>query len=203
MVGKLTGTRLSVLPSEVLSWSQFKARYPSGGVLSRNTGFERSYGDNPYVGYDRPQSEPGFLDRIADRRLPPKERVCAATVGRDTVVVPFSRLARHPAVEESVGGRPVAFLYARGVASALDRQSIADSKDAGTAAAFDRRVGARTLDFVASGAVFRDRQTGSAWDITGRAVAGPLRGSQLTPVQHDEQFWFALAAFLPKARIAR
>jgi hypothetical protein len=48
---------------------------------------------------------------------------------------------------------------------------------------------------------FRDRQTGSTWDITGRAVAGELRGERLRPLRHDEQFWFALAAFVPEARI--
>ena len=29
----------------------------------------------------------------------------------------------------------------------------------------------------------------------------PLKGSRLRPVRHDQQFWFALAAFLPDARI--
>jgi hypothetical protein len=47
-----------------------------------------------------------------------------------------------------------------------------------------------------------DRHTSSRWDpLTGRATAGPLRGRRLRPVRHDEQLWFALAAFYPRARI--
>jgi hypothetical protein len=37
--------------------------------------------------------------------------------------------------------------------------------------------------------------------LAGRAVEGELAGARLAPVRHDQQFWFALAAFLPDARI--
>jgi hypothetical protein len=63
-------------------------------------------------------------------------------------------------------------------------------------------VGGRTLRFSAVGRAIVDRQTRSRWDpLTGRATAGPLRGHRLGAVRHDEQFWFALAAFYPRARI--
>ena len=32
-------------------------------------------------------------------------------------------------------------------------------------------------------------------------VSGPMRGARLRPLPHDEQFWFALAAFGPHARL--
>lgn len=85
----------------------------------------------------------------------------------------------------------------------LDAAAIERSRDVGTAGAFDRRVGGRTLEFEAlGGGRFRDRQTGSTWDITDRSMAGELAGTTLRPIVHDQQFWFALAAFLPEARIA-
>jgi hypothetical protein len=34
------------------------------------------------------------------------------------------------------------------------------------------------------------------------SLAGELAGTTLRPIAHDQQFWFALAAFLPEARIA-
>lgn len=34
-----------------------------------------------------------------------------------------------------------------------------------------------------------------------RSTDGPLAGERLPQVRHDQQFWFALAAFLPDARI--
>jgi Protein of unknown function (DUF3179) len=118
-------------------------------------------------------------------------------------VVPFSRLAREPVVELEAGGLPVVVLYKRGVVSPLDAGTIADSRDVGTAVAFDRRVDGRTLSSERSGGGFVDRQTGSLWDFAGRAVEGGLAGARLRPVRHDQQFWFALAAFVPDARIER
>jgi len=193
---------LRALDSQVLSWSQFKASYPHGTVLSRDTGFQRPYGTNPYQGYDAvPTSQPQFYARRVDPRLPPLERVVAVLADNRAVVVPFSALARQPVVDGSIAGQPLVVLYTPGVVSALDASTIASSRDVGTAGAFDPRVGTRTLRFSATSAGrFRD-QTGSTWDVTGRALDGPLRGTQLRPLRHDEQFWFALAAFLPRARL--
>jgi hypothetical protein len=203
VVGKLTGTRLTVLPSQMLGWTDFKRLHPGGDVLSRDTGVERDYGSNPYQGYDQPDSDPFLFEGDADDRLPPKERVVAVFAGDEAVVVPFSRLTREPVVHTQAGGRPVVVIYERGVLSPLDQASIADSRDVGTAAAFDRRVDGRPLSFERRGGGLVDNQTGSRWNLAGRAVAGALAGSRLRPVRHDQQFWFALAAFVPDARIKR
>ena len=203
VVGRLTGTKLTVLPSQTLSWGDFKARFPRGDVLSRDTGHDRDYGRNPYEGYDAPDSEPFLFNGKTDRRLPPKERVVAIRTGRSAVVVPLSRLERKPVVQLEIDDRPVAILFKRGVVSALDAGAISRSRDVGTAATFDRRLAGRRLTFTSAGSGrFRDRETGSSWDITGRATDGPLAGRRLAPVVSDQQFWFALAAFLPDAKIA-
>jgi hypothetical protein len=201
VVGELTGTRLKVLPSQTLSWADFKRIHPGGDVLSRDTGAERDYGSTPYVGYDRPDTEPFLFGEEADDRLPPKERVLAVFAEDETVVVPFSRLAREPVVRTEAGGRPVVVFYKRGVESPFDEPTITGSRDIGTAAAFDSRLDGRPLSFERRDGAFVDRQTGSRWDIAGRAVAGELAGERLDPVRHDQQFWFALAAFVPDARI--
>jgi hypothetical protein len=199
LVGRYTGTRLRAIDAQVLSWRQFKAAHPDGTVLSRQTGFDRPYGENPYLGYDR--GRPSFYGGRLDSRLPPMERVVAIFAGDDTIVVPFSALARHPVATATIGGRPVVVLYTRGVASALDERRIAQSRDVGTAGVFDPRLGRRTLRFTAtSRGAFRD-QTGTTWDVSGRALDGPIRGSRLRALRHDEQLWFALAAFVPHARV--
>jgi hypothetical protein len=201
VVGELTGTRLEVLASQTLSWADFKRIHPGGDVLSRDTGVERNYGANPYVGYAQPDSEPFLFDGEPDDRLPPKERVVAIFTEDETVVVPFRRLAREPVVQTEAGGRPVVVFYKRGVVSPLDAPIIGRSRDVGTAAAFDARLDGRRLSFERRDGGFVDRETGSRWDIAGRAVAGELAGERLEPVRHDQQFWFALAAFVPEARI--
>ena len=189
------------MPSQTLSWADFKRIYPAGDVLSRDTGVEPDYGANPYAGYDKPDSEPFLFDGEADDRLPPKERVVAIFAQDDTVVVPFRRLVREPVVQTEAGGRPIVVFYKRGVLSPLDAPSIDISDDVGTAAAFDPRVDGRAHSFERRGGGFVDRETGSRWNIAGRAVAGELAGERLELVRHDQQFWFALAAFVPGARI--
>jgi len=86
--------------------------------------------------------------------------------------------------------------------SALDAAAIERSCDVGTARAFDRRGRQDARVRGARRGRFRDRQTGSTWDITGRSLAGEPAGTTLRPIVHDQQFWFALAAFLPEARVA-
>jgi hypothetical protein len=205
VVGRLTGTRLTPRDSQVVSFADFRASHPDGDVLSRDTGFERPYGENPYEGYDSPSQQPFLLDEAADRRLPPKERVISLRTGdRGGVVVPFSRLERERVVQLRLDGRPTVVLFKRDVKSALDASRIGDSRLVGTATAFDRRIDGSALSFAPDAeGVFRDRQTGSTWDITGLARSGPLTGRRLAPVRHDVQFWFAVAAFLPEVRIAR
>lgn len=203
LVGTLTGTRLTVVDSQTLSFADFRARYPQGDVLSRKTGFDRPYGQSPYKGYDTvPTSRPFDYGGRLDPRLPPVERVESITVGSDTVVVPFDALSRDPVAVVSVGGVPAVVLFIPGVLSPLDEAKIADSRAVGAAAGFDRRVDGRTLDFRSVGpGVMADVQTRSRWDASGHAVAGPLRGSRLRRLHDLNAFWFAVAAFLPHARL--
>ncbi len=201
VVGELTDKRLRALASQTLSFKDFRESLPSGDVLSRDTGFERNYGDNPYEGYDTPDQQPFLFEGETDERLAAKERVAAVFIGDDAAVVPFSRLRKNPVASFDLAGTPVAVMFKAGVASALDDAKISESDDVGTSAAFDRRLEGRTLDFERRGDAIVDRQTRSTWDITGRATDGPLRGKRLKAVRSDQQFWFALAAFLPDARI--
>jgi hypothetical protein len=204
VVGELTGERLEVLPSQILAWDEFRRQYPRGEVLSRDTGFDRDYGANPYAAYDDPGSQPFLLDREVDRSLPPKERVTAVKTGKGSAVVyPFSRLEKEAPINDALGDRPVVVLFDPEVASALDAPSIAGGRSVGAAAVFERTARGRTLEFEAGpkGGTFRDTQTGSIWNLGGVATAGPLRGTELRQVPHDDQFWFALAAFFPDAEI--
>ena len=50
VVGPLTGTKLTVLPSVQTTWGEWKAQHPDTKVLDVNTGYSRDYGRNPYSG---------------------------------------------------------------------------------------------------------------------------------------------------------
>jgi hypothetical protein len=203
VVGELTGRRLRPVGSQILPWRGFRRLHPDGRVLSRQTGFDRAYGSTPYVLYERSNEPYLFRGRI-DETLPATERVAAVPLGSGRAVVyPFSRLRLEAPVNDALDGRPIVVFFDPRVASPLDDAMIAEGARVGAAAVFSRSHDGVTLSFEAGTrpGTFRDRSTNSSWTMTGRAVAGPLAGRRLRPLRHDDQFWFALAAFFPKAEI--
>jgi hypothetical protein len=104
-------------------------------------------------------------------------------------------------VQDTVGGTPIVIFFQKGTASALDAGRIASSRDIGAAGVFEPAVEGRALTFRHEGGRLLDHETGSAWDVLGRAVAGPLAGQRLRPIVHANHFWFAMAAFYPDVRI--
>jgi cytochrome c biogenesis protein CcdA/peroxiredoxin len=195
IVGELAGTQLELLPSAVIGWDEFRTSFPDGQVLSRQTGYGRNYGTNPYVGYSS-SSRPFLFDGEVDDRFPALERVVGVTVGDADKAFPFSLISGPRVVNDTVGGVPVAIFWGGDTADALDSFNIAEGQAIGTGIAFDRRVGGDVLTFTANGDdTFTDAETGSTWDLLGRASGGPLAGEELDTIVHRNDFWFAWAAF--------
>ena len=204
IVGHYAGTRLEFIGSPLVSWREFKRAHPTAIVLSRETGFHRRYGENPYVGYDDLRGRPyrHFFSRAPDGRLPAMERVVAIEIGTTPTAYPFSFLSTTRVVNDVIEDHPIVVVWAPGTASALDKGRLADGRDVGSSNVFDRRLGDRTLEFEpASESTFRDRQTGTTWNLFGKAVAGPLSGSQLETIPHGNHFWFAWVVFKPETKI--
>lgn len=209
IVGRYAGYRLTMLPAPLVSWRDFKAAYPDGDALSRDTGHARDYGRNPYAGYDAPGQQPFLFAGQPDDRRPAMERVAALILDGQPLAFPFPILARERAINYAANGRRIAVLFQPGAASALDRPRIADSRDVGATGVFDAVLDGQTLTFQYQESVtggidnggFVDEQTGSVWNILGQAIAGPLTGQSLTPIVHGSHFWFAWAAFAPQTQI--
>ncbi|MFZ1527477.1 MAG: DUF3179 domain-containing protein, partial [Ferruginibacter sp.] len=203
-VGVLTGTQLQAIPMGTVAWRDFAAAEPAALVLSQDTGFSRPYGTNPYTGYDDPDGDLLFeLPGDTDARLPVKERVVGLDDGTETVAVRRSALVDRPPLEVRVGGREVVLWHRPGQASALDAQTVAGGADIGTVVAFDPVVNGRRLHFESRGDDVADRETGSVWDVLGRATSGPLEGAELTPFRFLDTFWFAWVAFHPDTLLHR
>ena len=105
IVGELTGQTLTFLPAGIIAWENFKANHPQGKVLSRDTGFNRNYGSNPYVGYDRVDNPPFLYQGELDGRLLPKERVAAVSIGEVDAAYPLTVLAKERVVNDAVNGQ--------------------------------------------------------------------------------------------------
>ena len=205
IVGDLTGTRLELLPSSIISWADFKANHPDGEVLSIDTGHSRSYGRNPYSGYDNINSYPFAFTGDLDSQLPPMARVLGIQLADgDGGAFSLELLMAEMVLNETIGGTSLAIFWKPGTASALDSSSIAAGRDVGSTGVFLNAVGDQALTFLpAEAGVFRDQETGSSWNILGEAIDGPLAGAQLVALPHHDTFWFAWAAFVPDLGLSK
>ena len=200
IVGELTDRTLPILPSSIVAYADFKAQHPDGQVLSIFTGFDRRYGETPYINYDSlANNGTGFFDGQTDDRLPPKMRVLALTLDGTAVAYPFNMLAEKRVINDTVNNQPLVAFWKSGTLSPVFAPLIFESKDIGSAAAFSRELDGRMLTFQPrENGLYADQETGSQWNIFGSAVSGPLKGDQLTPLAAHEFFWFVWAEFQPE-----
>lgn len=197
IVGDLTGTQLKFLPVAINSWADFKEKYPGGKVLSIDTGFNRSYGTNPYVGYDDVNASPFLFRGEIDGQLRPMERV-VGVLGEDGAAHGYqlSYLQENRVINDQLGGRPITIFWKTGTASALDSRSIPEGDDVGSTGVFTAEADGQTLTFTAAeDGQFVDGQTGTTWDIFGQALEGPLAGEELESIPHHDTFWFVWSTF--------
>lgn len=201
IVGELAGVKLEMLPAQIISFEQFAEAYPNALVLNTDTGQRRPYGQNPYVGYDDIKKKPFLFRGETDGRLRPMEKVIALHMEGNTRAYPYAITRKKRVIHDEANGEPIVVFHAKGATSALDQSSISDSKEAGSTGVFDPRVNGQTLTFTYKEGRFVDDQTGSTWDITGRAIEGMMRGQQLKRHVHGDYFAFAWFAFRPETEL--
>lgn len=204
VVGSLTGVELELLAVQTTSWQNFLRQNPDGIVLTRDTGFQRSYGRNPYEGYDNTSDNPFLFRGELDERLAAKERVVSIGLGDDTAAIVLDHLIDEQVLSLEVGGQSLSVWHLPGTNSALDSAVIAEGRDIGTVGVFIPSVDGQALTFARNAdGTFADAETGSTWDIGGVAIGGPLTDTRLEAVEHLDTFWFAIAAFEPDTRIVQ
>ena len=111
VAGKLTGTRLQLIPSTQTTWGAWKKKHPDTLVLSTRTGYDRNYEQDPYEGYDTSRGVFFPVGKI-DRRYHPKEQVIGVELEGVTKAYPFSELAKvKTPFKDKVGKKTVWVVY--------------------------------------------------------------------------------------------
>lgn len=200
IVGDLSGSALHFLPSAIVSWGDLRQTLADASVASFDTGLPINYQRSSYSHTDDLDSPARYFNGEVDSRLPAKERVLALEIDGDAVAYAYSILAEKRVVMDAVGGESVVVFFKPGTLSTMDPVGKF-SHDTGAAVAFSAALDGRPLTFEFKSGAFRDRETGSTWNIFGQAVAGPLVHSNLESTVHGNHFWFAWAAFQPETRI--
>ncbi len=205
VVGKMTGTKLELIPSQIISVKEFFNNYPEGKILSNKTGFteaEEWYGKNRYVSYDSLGSNPyRFFQQEVDLRLPAKERVIDINSMGKFKIYPFSKITEKGVINDEFNFKKIVIFHQPGTVSVLDKQDLKEAKDVGTATVFNSLLEGQHLTFKKAERGFVDEQTNSLWTITGKCIDGKLKGKQLTPELHGNHMAFSWFAFYPDSEI--
>jgi len=191
IVGPLTERSLEILPAVTATWREWREAHPRTLVLTRDTGFDRSYARRDRSGYERQIDRGRFLfpvgEEAHDERLSPGDRVLTVEAGDSRRAYPLEgRLPR--LVADTVGGEPVVLFLA---------------EDGSGGAAFRPVAGDERLEFEVRDGQIVDRATGSRWTLAGRAATGPLEGTRLEPLPTRTSYWFALVSAAPGVELYR
>ena len=162
IAGELTGTKLIFRAVSIIAWEKFKAAYPTAKVLSKDTGYGRAYGSNPYSGYDDVNSSP-FLYRGPKTPdvLPAVAYVLTVDLNGKAVAYPYETLKQVNVVNDNVGGKEILVMWAAGTAASLNADTVAGGRDLGSANAFARELDGQTLTFIFQNGRIMDKETGS------------------------------------------
>lgn len=189
--GAREGRVLVRRPVVETTWAGWKEFFPGSVVLGIDLSLSFTYSVNPYgVGYEHPDNPDfiGFPIPRDDTRRPPKERVLGlpAVDGQPPVAFPFLAMQDEgdfwTAAFEYAGESAVVFWDA-------ERQ---------TALAVRPAAGGQALTFQTDDDGFVDNETGSRWNVAGRATAGSLEGERLEIIAEAYvAFWLPWAAFHP------
>ena len=201
IIGSYTGTKLTEIKSQIISFNNFQKHYPDGLVLSRKTGYSRQYGKNPYLGYDNINNVPFLMRGKIDGRFPPMERVISVEINNKHKLYPFSVLDDSEILHDEISDSSLVIFKTGEIYSVLDKSTIQTSKKVAAYSVFSRQVKNQNLHFYLKNDVILDRETNSEWDVLGRATGGKLKGQQLKSIQYGLHFAFAWLAFNPDVEI--
>jgi len=190
------------------TWGEWKRLHPDTLVMAPDKHVTEGYeprGSIMVRGYDSfPASyfKPTITHR--DSRLPMFEPVLAVSLpegGAEAGAAPISVMHRaYPlktfggktsAVNDVLGNEPIAVLFQAG---------------SETASAVSRMINGQTLNLEVrknrlGKADFYDRETGTRWNIEGRAVEGPLSGRSLERIDSHLSQWYGWVSYFPDTSI--
>jgi hypothetical protein len=190
--GPKKGERLKLVPTLVSDWGFWLKNYPG------------SVAYHMYEKYKPIELPTALNDDSRKSRIPADERLSGETpvLGvageKQARAYPLDVVAKAGLIEDSLDGKPCVVLWepSTHTAAAYLQEATPPTPEAGTA---------QTVTLVkenkVAGSPFVDKETGSHWDIAGRAVDGKLKGWTLTWLDGTQVKWFAWAAEYPESSI--
>jgi hypothetical protein len=207
--GPKKGTRLKSIPTLVSDWGTWLKQYPNAVAYHM---FDK------YRPVELPTeaNADSLKSRIKpDERLQGDAPVLGVWTGKVARAYPAKALEQAALLEDKVDGKTIYVLSQgkTGSAAAYLPEAVGPRKYSGPqpndngeappdkTPAGPRRTVTLKFDDKNPNAPFTDNETGSRWEIAGRAVEGELKGWTLTWLDSTQVKWFAWAAEYPETSI--
>jgi hypothetical protein len=189
--GPKKGSRLPRVPTIVSDWGFWLKHYPDSVAYHMFDKYQP-------VELPRDVNQDSKKSRIdADDRLAADKPVLGVAEGKEAKAYPLAALEAG-LIEDKLDGRPCLVLWEASTRTAAAYRPTATppKKEDG-----DPRALTLYRDARAEGKPLTDKETGSRWDITGRAYEGKLKGWTLEWLDGTQVKWFAWAAEYPQTTI--
>jgi hypothetical protein len=192
IVGKYAGQKLQRIPFDISYWRDWKQLYPNSKILSKDTGFSRPYGADPYGDYYT-SNQLYFPVSNHDNRLGLKEKIVGLDNSGGIVkgqykAYKLQQIETQKVINDDIGGKPITLFSLHPTMVRVYDRMIMEGK---------------ILEFKYNNSnnKITDKQTGTEWNFDGEALNGTLKGTHLTRLPFDEGFWFEWIAFHPQTAL--
>ncbi len=195
--GPKKGTKLKATPTLVSDWGFWLQNYPQAVAYHMFDKYQP-------VELPTTANDDAKQSRLTpDGRLPSATPVLGVSEGEHARAYSLSALEKVGLIQETVGDQTWVVMYYGPTKTAAAYRSLAapvvkDKQPASTPRAVTLLL---DPDKKIPTAPFVDKETGSHWDITGRAVDGELKGQILPWLDGVQCQWFAWSAEYPATTI--
>ena len=183
-LGPLAGRTLEPVPWDEVTFAVWKQEHPESLVLLPAEASKERYAKADW------EEKVGALPTVTpvdpNDPLKPRDLILGVATAARAKAYPWSVLAEQNPILDSFEGTPLLILL---------------HPDGRSLRCFDRRVGGDALElFLKAGSdppLLVDSKTGSEWDFSGSATAGPLAGKRLERVTCLKDYWFDWKVYHP------
>lgn len=191
--GPRKGDQLKPIPTIESQWGDWLERYP--GTVAYHM-FDKY---QPVEPPDEEQADSAGTRGTIDPRLDAKAEVLGVALDGKSRAYPVALLEKSGGViADTLAGQKVFVLWYQPTRTAAIFAAEAEDAQKEQAVAQTVTLAADSKD---ASLPFVDRETGSRWDIAGRAASGPLKGKTLRWLPGIQCRWFAWSAEYPETEI--
>lgn len=170
------------------TWREWRTAFPDTLVLTTDTGYIRSYSNDPYGSY-----EPGvndsyyqyggtlFSTQTSYNVIKSKSVVYGIQYNNSYLAIQKSALEQNKIINYHIAGKRIVAFYDQRI---------------GTARVYEGDLNGQNLTFTVINGDIIDVETNNSWDIYGNSVLG-----QLNEVRYIDVFWFGWIGFFPTTEL--